>query len=271
MSILNFIKKYIFIVFTFLLVSGFSPTIFAQSPPISSTLSLGSNDYVATGDSLPVYVQLLNFGTPGEKIDVLLNFIVLNQKEEIVIKRTETVAVQTTASFTRYLQIPESIPQGNYILKLDVSYAGQRFPAISEQTFIVEYQFLGYGLSKWYQALPFGFLPLLLLIFYYKRKQKDLNVQRDYSHIPDHERTNYEIIHDIVNSIHYHVGDKQIHEIAERIPGLTLNTSNSHIKEIKGPMENIVSQLIHEYEGITGKKPNIISNPSYPKKRIQTH
>lgn len=248
----------------------------AQDGTISSTVSLGSSDLVTVGDSLPVNIQLLNFGTPGEKVDVTMNFIIQDHFDNIALQRTETVAVQTTASFTRYFQIPDTLDHGTYTLSLLVSYRDQQFPAISEQQFTVEHSILGYGLSKWYPAIPLVLLPFIFTLFVWRRKKKhnvenfDI-VERKYDHISKNERTNYEIVHDIVESIHYRVGDKKINEVMDRIPGLTLNKKNLHVEEINGPMEEIIPMLIHEYEEITGKKANIITHPTYPKKRIQTH
>ncbi|MCA9352983.1 hypothetical protein KC901_02270 [Patescibacteria group bacterium] len=269
---IKYTMRYIAVVCAVVTISCMPVLVFAQAGSVSSTISITGSERVAAGDTLPVNIQLLNFGTPGENVDVSLNFVVRNELQEIVLNRTETVAVQTTASFTRYFQIPKSLNPGHYVLNLDVNYRNQKFPAIAEQRFIVERQFLGYGISKWYPAVPFGLVPFVYIFLKRRRREKYQSVaDRDYSHVPEQDRTNYEIIHDIVNLLHYHVGDKKIREIAAHIPGLILNQSNSHVQKIDGSMERIISQLIHEYETIMGKRVNIISQPSFKKKRVQTH
>ena len=268
---INNIKKYSITILTIFFVIIFSHTVLAQDNSISSTISLSPSEHIIPGGSLPVSIQLLNFGTPGEKVDVSLNFMIRDASNEIILSRTETVAVQTTASFTRHFQLPKSLDPGTYILSLDILHRNMKFPAIAEQQFIVERVILGYSLSRWYAALLLIFVPFLFIFIIWKRKQNFQSVKRDYDHVPQYDRTNYEIIHDIINAIHYHVGDAHMHDIVSHIPGLTLNTSDSHIKEITGPIEIVVSQLIHEYERITGKKPNVINHPPYSKKRVQTH
>ena len=263
--------KYITISLALFLVFGFSHELFAQENTISSTVSLGSYQPIVAGESLPVYIQLLNFGTPGEKVDVSLVFSVYDSSDVLVLDRTETVAVQTTASFTRYFTIPESLNPGDYTLKLNVAYLGKKFPAISEQQFTIEKDFLGYGVSDWYKAIPFGLLPFVFVVIVWRQRRSHHEVQRDYSHVAKHQPTHYEIIHDIIDSLHYSLGGKEVEAIVNRIPGLSINEMNGHIEEISGPTEVILSQLIREYENTVGKKANIINQKFYPKKRIESH
>ena len=238
---------------------------------VSSAISVGSHDILVPGESLPVNVQLLNFGTPNERVDVSMLLRVIDKNGSVISEYSETVAVQTTASFVRYIQLPESINYGEYILKLHVSYKNQMFPAISEQRFKVERSFLGYGISKWVPTLPFALIPFFLLFLFIKRRERVRLINRDYTHISEDQRTNYEIVHDIIDALHYHVGDKKIKEIASHVPGLEVDDSGSQIKSLTGPTEDIVSTLIHEYEEVMGKKVNVIPHPPYTKKRIHAN
>lgn len=271
-TLVIYTKKYLLISIILLCIVSIPHAIFAQTDnSIASTISLSSGENIIRGASLPVSIQLLNFGTPNQTTDVSLFFTVTDKSDLVILERVETVAVQTTASFKRYFKIPTTIDYGGYTLKLDVSYNNQKFPAISEQQFTVERSFFGYGLSKWGPALPFALIPIFFIFIIFRRKEKIRYVKRNYAHISKNERTNYEIVHDIIEALHYHVGDKKIHEIVSHIPGLTLSESSSEIKSLEGPTEIIVSQLIHEYESEIGGKVNVIPHPPYPKSRVGAH
>lgn len=226
---------------------------------VSSSLSLGSYDHVAPGESLPVNVQLLNFGTPGEQVDVSIHLGVLDQAGDLVLERTETVAVQTTAAFTRYLPIPKNFQSGSYLLVLDVRYGQQRFPAIAEQTFTVERKIFGYFVSDWLTALPFAVIPLTIVALFYRRRHfRVSDYDRNYEGLENDRQFYYEIIHDVLRSLHYHVGDKKMKRIVSSIPGLLVdNEERTRVLKVDGNPSEIVSALIRHYEHETGKKVNL--------------
>ena len=243
--------------------------------PISSTISTTgqlSVGKVAPGEQLPLQVQLINFGTPNESIDVTLTYSIRNDKNIVVLESAETVAVQTTSSFIKNVLIPMDFSTGTYTIDLLMTYKNQEFPAISKAKFKIKNRFLGFYTDDWFAAGPIMFVPLLLMFFWLKRKKEDQKLLRPhYAHIAEEERTYYEMIHDIVVCIHKHVGDKKMQEIVDHIEGLTLDSSNLYVEELSGSIEEIISKLIYEYENIIGKKANIITKAVYPKNRVKTH
>lgn len=248
--------------------------VFAQTTPLTSSLSTTgqlSVGKVAPGEKLPIQVQLINFGTPEERVDVTLFYSVKDSHGITVLTDTETVAVQTTASFIKNVYIPDDFKSDNYTINLVINYRDQEFSAISQAQFKVQKKYFGFFLSDWLRALPLLFLPFLIPFFLnFRKKEHDL-LRPNYSHIPEDERTYYEIVHDIVASIHHHVGDRDMKKIVDSIPGLGLDVSNIYIEELEGSVVVIIARLVSAYEKIVGKKANIILKANYQKNRIQTH
>jgi hypothetical protein len=242
----------------------------ADTNPIHSVGKIASQR-IAPGEDLTVQIQLANFGTPDERVDVtLLYSIVETETEEIVLEKKETVAVQTTASFIREIEIPSDFSPGTYYLELDVQYRDQKFPAVSKTQFSVVNPFLGLFIRDWQAIVLFvvSFSVIIFLLWWARRRQPS-DLSRDYSHIPKDERIFYEIMHDVVQAIHFHVGDSSIQEIVENIDGLVLDDDLFHIKTVEGSVETVLSNLLKEYEDISGKKANIILQPNYKKSRLK--
>lgn len=272
-QIFYFMCIYIAIIVLVLIIPFFS---MAQDTTLTSTVSTTGQiqtSKIQPGNTLPVQVQLINFGTPDERVDVTLHYTVRNSFNEIVLEKSETVAVETTASFVRNILIPETFTRGTYTLHLDALYRDQVFPAISQTQFIIGGNLFSKNQTyHWYTALPLLFLIFtLFVVFSKKRVVHHSRPNRDYSMVPAEQRTYYEIVHDIVDSLHYHIGDRGIKNITQNIAGLSLDPSLRHVESIHGPVEVIIAQLIQAYEKTVGKKANIITQPSYTKKRIQTH
>lgn len=225
---------------------------------------------LAPGEELPLQVQLLNFGTPDERVDVTLFYVVSDAEGGSIIQKTETVAVQTTASFIRNLQIPESVKSGVYYIDLTVQYKEQRFPAISRAQFNVKKSFLGFYVHDWLPSLVFLLIPFILF-FVFKKRTTVISVSRDYSAVDISQRMYYEIIHDIIQSLHYHVGDREISKIIKDIPGLVVNQDTSHIESLSGSIPVIIARLLEKYELTVGEKANIILEPNYSDIRVRTH
>ena len=97
---------------------------------------------VAPGELLPVTVELQNFGN-RERVDVLLIFQIKNTQDKVVMSKTKTVAVETTASFVEPLLIPEKTAPGMYTASVAITYEGQKQPAVSTFTFSVKRKIAG--------------------------------------------------------------------------------------------------------------------------------
>ncbi|MCI5051334.1 MAG: hypothetical protein MRY57_03425 [Candidatus Pacebacteria bacterium] len=254
---------------------SFSLPVFAQNaaPLASKLMTTGQLTVgkVAPGEDLPLQVQLINFGTPEERVDVVLNYSVKDETNKIVLTNTETVAVQTTASFVKNIYIPADFNSGTYTIDLVMAYRDQDFPAISQAQFKIQKKYFGFFLSDWLRAIPFLIIPFIFAFFWGRRKKNVTVLRPNYAHIPEDERTYYEIVHDIITSIHYHVGDREMNRIIKEVPGVTLDTTNMYIEELNGSVGTIIAQLIHEYEIITGKKANVIMQANYQHNRVRSH
>lgn len=113
---------------------------------------------VAPGELLPVSVKLVNFGG-GRRVDVTIDYYILNEKGDIVLTEKETVAVETTASFIKILQIPRDIQPGQYTAESSITYQGQKVPATANYQFTVERKIAGMFVS---QFLIYGVITLIV-------------------------------------------------------------------------------------------------------------
>lgn len=161
---------------------------------------------VAPGELLPVSLKLLNFGG-GRKTDVLITYTILNGKKEIISKTTETVAVETTASFVKNIHIPSNAAAGNYILSASITYQDQVVPATTEFSFTVERKWFGLFQSEF---LIYSAATLLLSIaagmlgygFIKKHQRKKLPSENSENIGP--KRMFYELISDTVLTINWY-------------------------------------------------------------------
>ncbi len=76
---------------------------------------------VAPGSELLASVKLINVGSKG-RLDVFLDYWILNDKDEKILSKRETVAVETQANFVRTFDIPENAAAGMHRLYARVTY-----------------------------------------------------------------------------------------------------------------------------------------------------
>lgn len=95
---------------------------------------------IAAGEELWFTAKISNLAN-DEKLDVILTYEIFHEEKEIFTK-SETVAVETTASFSNKIIVPENLKKGLYHLKvkltpidsdLDMSKAETSFNIIKEQ------------------------------------------------------------------------------------------------------------------------------------------
>ncbi|MBR9706427.1 hypothetical protein GOV14_05305 [Candidatus Pacearchaeota archaeon] len=72
---------------------------------------------VPAGEDIWFTTKVLNLANK-KRIDVTLKYEIYNSTNNVVISKTETVAIETQASFVGKLRISEDIKPGNYILKI---------------------------------------------------------------------------------------------------------------------------------------------------------
>lgn len=228
---------------------------------------------VAPGEFLPISVKLINFGG-GRKVDATIYYQFLDKNNIVVLTESETVAVETTASFVKNIQIPHDLPPGKYSAASNVIYEGQEVPATSHFHFIVERkiagifvsQFILYGIITGLIGIAFAVVSRLII----KRRASRL-APHEYPEVPKQERLFYEIIGDIITQMRYRVGDRAI-EVVRNIDGLVVNKESGRVLEINKDPAEIVALLLLQYQKEIGKKigisPRKIDNETKERLRL---
>ena len=252
------LKKLKFLVFVILILAilavSYNPPIFAAESGEVKTSGGSTVSRLAPGELLPISVKLANFGG-GKRVDVTIDYQVLDEAGRVVLTENETVAVETTSSYVRNIQIPHSLPPGNYTATSSITYEGQEVPATSKFQFTVERKIAGifisqlilYGLLILVVGLIFAIISRLIIKRRYSRQ-----TPHDYSKVAKQERIFFEIVSDLVAEMRQQIGSKAI-EIARSVGGLDIN-ENGRVLEIKKDPAEIVALITLEYEKFIGKK-----------------
>lgn len=209
---------------------------------------------VAPGELLPVSVKLSNFGGT-KRVDVLVKYSIHNSAGNEVTSADETVAVETTASFIKSVQIPSITVPGIYTAKTSVTYPDQVAPATSQFPFTVERKILGLFQSDFifYGGIAVVVAIFLVLLGYNLiKRRKNRFTLFDYSNIPHNERTFYEILSDTIMQMRSRVGDDAL-LIAASIDGLKIN-EKGRVLAMTGSPAKIIATLVSKYEKQLGKK-----------------
>lgn len=238
------------------------PNVYAQTVVSNNvqidTGNAGLTTKVAPGEVLPVAIKLLNFGG-GAKTDVLVEYSIITNTGEVIYDSSETVAVETTASFVKMIQIPATVLPGNYIAKTFITYPGQTVPATTQFTFKVEQKIFGLFISDFFLfgigsiATILGILIAILGYSFLKLRRRVRFTPIDYSDIPYDKRTFYEISSDMIMEMRARVGDDAI-LIADAIEGLKIDKKTGQIISLTDDPAKIISALVSEYEKLLGKK-----------------
>ncbi len=75
---------------------------------------------VQSGEEIWFTTKVTNLACP-DRIDITLNYDILNLNKFVVASKSETVAVGTQASFVGNLDIPSSLSGGNYFLRVSIT------------------------------------------------------------------------------------------------------------------------------------------------------
>jgi predicted phage tail protein len=205
---------------------------------------------------MPVRVQLSNFGSQA-RADTTATFSVLDSNGREVVTEKETVAVETTSTFTHSLMLPPDISPGHYEVQVSIVYQGQQAPAVSSYQFSVERKFAGIFVSD---LLKYGLIALLSILFvlglvWIFEKYQHSTQSHEYSHIPQQTRVYYEIVSDIIYQMRLHEGDAAL-RIAQETPGLKID-EDGKVTMLAGDPAAIVASLVSEYKNAFGKKVNL--------------
>lgn len=91
---------------------------------------------ITKGELLRAVTRLVNVGDPGS-VTALVEYWVQDASGSIIYSETKEVLVQTQEEFVHELDVGMLLP-GRYTLKASLSYDGQKEPAYSQESFIVE-------------------------------------------------------------------------------------------------------------------------------------
>jgi hypothetical protein len=211
---------------------------------------------VGPGDTLPVQVKLSNFGS-NKRVDVSIQYLVLDANNQVIVNQSEVVAVETTASFIHNLALPSTIHSGTYIARTNVTYSGQEAPAFATYQFTVEQKFAGVFVTDLYIYVGIVLLLLILIAFliFALRRRRGTETAFTYENIPHEQRIYYQIIGDMIHQMRLEVGVAAI-EMAVVIPGLVLDRSTGRIVALREDPPTMIAQLVAQYESQFGRKMN---------------
>jgi len=229
----------------------------AQAQEITANSSVASR--VAPGEELPASVTLVNFGS-STRTDVTLHYSITNANGNEVQELSQTVAVETTASFIKNIPIPPSTPPGNYTVSVRVVYDGQQVPATASYSFSVEQKMAGVFVSDLIVYLGFSVLGALILVLIIllalKRRRASRVVVYDYSSVPKNERIYYEILGDAIQQMRSHQGDRAIEAIAHT-PGLVVDGTTGRVVRITQEPSEVIAAVVATYRDAFGKNINL--------------
>ena len=236
----------------FMTVSYFFPTsVNAQSVTLGSA---GFDRRVSTDEPLLFSVRLFNFGS-HKRTDVIVTYRLLDKDNHIVSSESETIAVETTASFIKQLHLPQNLPAGIYTAEAGTVYPGQVSPAISQFMFEIEPKILGFFRSDFFVWLLSIIISALSGMYLTDRaidRWRKRFVIYDYSHVVANDRLYYETISDTIGNMRQHVGDEAL-RIASNIPGLVIDPFTGKVLFIERSPSKILEVLILRYEALLGR------------------
>ena len=231
--------------------------------PQIQTTGAGLASKVAPGEFLPLSVKLLNFGSRN-KVDVTILYEITDLSGKTIYTSKETVAVETTATFVKTVQIPFETTPGRYIAKSSIAYQDQIAPATTEFPFSVERKILGLFQNDF---ILYGSITLLMSVLVGlvaravgRRRRLTRSTPFDYSDIPRGERTFYEILSDTIMEMRERAGDDAL-DIASNIDGLKIDKATGRVLAMTENPSRIIATLVSEYEKLLGKKVSFSFRP----------
>lgn len=245
--------KILFLFFTFFV--SVHP-VFSQTNGFINLVSESGSNKFSSGDFLSFSLKLVNFGSISRQ-DVTITYQITDSQNNEVYVSSETVAVDTTASFVKRIPLPDSLKSGLYTLSANLIYPGQQQVATSKFTFSIESKIGGFFISD---LIIYGLSSITIIIFiiiivyFFTRK---LNKNRvfffNYSDKPKNEIVYYEILSDMINQMRFRIGNDAI-ELAQEIPNLQIDSRSGKVINIAKEPAKIIALLIHRFEEFSGHK-----------------
>lgn len=76
------------------------------------------------GENVNLQIYMTNIGSM-QKFDATVRYLVIDDLGNIITRKEDTIAIQTTSSNNRNIQLPQDIKPGRYILQVIASYDGK--------------------------------------------------------------------------------------------------------------------------------------------------
>ncbi len=254
------VSRMLFLSAAVVLAASFRPVFAADVDPSAlgsvKATSESPASRLAPGEFLPFSVKLVNFGSE-KRVDIIINYEILDSKNKLIYSESETVAVETTASFVKRIQLSYTMEPGIYTAQTALTYPGQDQPAISRFPFKVEKKigdFFVSDLALYATAGGAILITILAVVFLFSwSRRKGRYVMYDYSKKPKDQVIYYEMLSDIVSQMRLKIGDRAL-EIAKEVPNLQINPDNGMILDIQDDPAKIIALLVLRYEKESGKK-----------------
>ncbi|MBX4200496.1 hypothetical protein KW786_00020 [Candidatus Parcubacteria bacterium] len=220
------------------------------------TTSAGLTVRVAPGELLPISIKLLNFGG-GHRVDVTITYGIFDQSGRQIYATSETVAVETTATFVKTIQVPFEASPGKYIARASLVYQDQVVPATTQFPFIVEKKFFGLFQSDFltYGGITVAIVLVAVIIsnLFLRRRKLNRLSPLDYSNVSSDKRVFFEILSDTIMQMRLKVGDPAI-EVASHINGLQIDPRTGRVLDITDNPSKVIALLVAGYEKYLGEK-----------------
>ncbi len=248
-----------------LLTVGAVSVVFAQTDIATefSSASESSGSKFAPGEFLPLSIKLVNFGSL-QRVDVAMDYSIFDNTNTRVHSERETLAVDTTASFVKRIQLPFVLKPGVYTAVTSLRYPDQKQPAVSKFPFQVEPKIGGVFRSDLlFYALIFVLTLVVIwsLLYLLMRRNSRHQAVFDYSDKPQPETIYYEMLSNIIAQMRLHSGDEAL-ALALNIPDLDIDAKTGRIINIKQDPAKIMALLVARYEKLTGRQLNFSRNQS---------
>jgi len=140
---------------------------------------------VAPGEKIWFTSKVLNLANQG-RVDIILEYSLFDERGILVSSRSETVAIETQASFVGSIGIPSEAPSGEYDLQVKVTSASgstsrgnTSITVLEKQSFFKTYQVL----LGWILTCLALFLFLVWFIPFLRRCNRNRSIKRRVSEI----------------------------------------------------------------------------------------
>jgi len=127
---------------------------------------------IKRGEELLTSIKLINVGSAG-RVDVFLDYLIDNPEGDVLIKKRETVAVETQANFVRSFDIPREALPGVYHITAQIVYADGKY-AVSDHMFEIASE---EGFDYRWIAGAMGVLVVVLFAFKSRRNLKVMSLR----------------------------------------------------------------------------------------------